>query len=149
MQQEKIDFRYPELGETFLGGLFEIARGEMRRPHLGGDEHLVTLHAGGAQPLPDLALVAVHLRGVDVAIAEPQRLLDHAHAGLPAQVPGAETNQRNSRTIGFDNCPSIKRSQAGACGGLTTRASERLSLPISLISSGLRLKSNTARFAAR
>jgi hypothetical protein len=45
--------------------------------------------AGGAQTLADLALVVVHFRGVDVAIAQAQRLLDHSHTSTPAQVPGA------------------------------------------------------------
>src|SRR5215475_8203383 len=51
--------------------------------------------------LADLALVVVHFRGVDVAVAETQRLLHHARAGAPAQVPGAETDQRNAGAMGF------------------------------------------------
>ena len=78
-------------------------RREMRRPHLGGDEHLVARDARGAQRLADLALVVVHLRRVDVAIAEPQRLLDDARAGAPAQLPGAETDQRNTRAVRVDD----------------------------------------------
>src|SRR6185295_4968017 len=85
-----------------LGGTLERGRGKMRGPDLGGDEDLAALHAGGAQPLPDLAFVVVHLGGVDMAIAQPQRLLDHARAGLAAQVPGAETDERNLCAVGLD-----------------------------------------------
>ena len=91
--------RQPQPRQAVLGGAFELARGKMRRPDLGDDEHLVALDAGGAQPLPDLALVVVHLGGVDVAIAEPQRLLDDARAGAPAQVPGAETDERDAGAV--------------------------------------------------
>ena len=74
----------------------------MGGPDLGGDEDLVALDAGGAQALADLALVLVDLRGVDVAIAEPQRLLDQPRAGASAQFPGAEPDRRDSGAIGLD-----------------------------------------------
>ena len=74
----------------------------MRRPDLGGDEHLVARQTGGAQPFAYLALVVVHLRGVDMPIAEPQRLLDDAGAGASAQIPGAETGKRDAGAFGFD-----------------------------------------------
>ena len=75
----------------------------MRRPDFGGDEHLVALDAGGAQPLAHLAFVVVQLGGVDVAVAEPQRLLDDPRAGTPAQLPGAETDQRDAGAVRFDD----------------------------------------------
>ena len=102
VQQQEIDLGQPQLHQAVLGGAHELARRKMRRPDLGGDEHLVARHAGGAQPLAHLALVVVHLRGVDVAVAEPQRLLDHARAGASAQIPGAETDERDAGAFGFD-----------------------------------------------
>src|SRR4051794_22002059 len=42
-------------------------------PELGGDEDRAALEAGCADRLPDLGLVAVGLRGVDVAVAELER----------------------------------------------------------------------------
>jgi len=71
-------------------------------PHLGGDEHVLARNREGAQAFAHLALVAVHFRGVEVAIAEPQRLLHHLLASAPAQVPGAETDGRDARAVGFD-----------------------------------------------
>ena len=70
----------------------EIARGKVRRPYLGGDEDFLARDARGAQPLPHFALVVVHFGGIDVAVAEPQRLLDDARTDAPAQFPGAEAN---------------------------------------------------------
>src|SRR6185295_14461482 len=59
-------------------------------------------HGRGAQPLADLAFVLVHLRSVDVTIAEPQRLLHDPRADASAQIPGAQPDRRNSCAIGFD-----------------------------------------------
>ena len=57
---------------------------------------LLRRDAGRAQPFADFALVAVHFRRVDMAITEPQRLLDHPGAGAAAQIPGAEADRRNA-----------------------------------------------------
>src|SRR5262249_27871589 len=136
----------------------------MRGPHFGGDEHLVALYCGGAQPLPHLAFVVVELGGIDVAVAVPQRMLDDAHAGAPAQPPGAQAGEGKTRPARLDHRRCNGRhhfppfgiagsrpqsSQRGACGGLTTRMPPCLSLSISAISASLSLKSKTARLAAR
>ena len=54
-------------------------------------------------PSPTCLLVAVHRGGVDVAIAQTQRLLDHARAAFAAQIPGAETDQWNAGAAGFND----------------------------------------------
>ena len=95
VQQQKIDLGQAQPGQALLGRAFEVVRGEMIGPDFCGDEHLVARHAGGAQPLADLALVLVDLRGVEVAIAEPQRLLDQPRADASAQLPGAEPDRGN------------------------------------------------------
>jgi hypothetical protein len=76
MQQQQIDLGKMQLAQAFSGGALKIVRREMRGPDLGRHEHIVALDPGGAQAIADLAFVLVDLRGVDVAIAEPQRLLD-------------------------------------------------------------------------
>ena len=58
--------------------------------------------AGGAHAFADLAFVLVDLRGVDVAIAELDRLLDQAGAGASAQLPGAEPDRGNFCAVGLD-----------------------------------------------
>jgi hypothetical protein len=70
MQQQQIDVCEPQPAQTLLGSALELARREVRRPHLGGDEHLVALDAARAQPLPDLALVVIELGGIDMAVAQ-------------------------------------------------------------------------------
>jgi hypothetical protein len=103
MQQEQVDFGEPQSRQALLRGTLKIAWSKVRRPDLRGDESLVTADAGGVQPLSHLAFVVVKLRGIDVAIAEPQRLLDDTGTGTPAQLPGAEPNERNAGTVRLDN----------------------------------------------
>ena len=66
---------------------------------LGGDHDVVAL-AGGAHALADRRLVAVHLRGVDVAIAERDGLLHQPRAIAPGQLPGAEPDNRQFEAVG-------------------------------------------------
>ncbi len=103
MQQQQIDFAEAKLRQPLAGRSLEIARCEMTGPDFRGNEHLVAPDAGGVEPLPDLTLVFVKLRGIEVPVAEPQCLLDDAGAGPAAQLPGAETEQRNTSALGFDN----------------------------------------------
>src|SRR5271156_6333561 len=102
MQQEEIDFAEAQPHEAISRGALKLARREMRRPDFRGHENVVALDAGGVQPLAHFALVIVHFRGVDVAIAEPQSLLDNARTGAAAQIPCAKANQGNFRTLGLD-----------------------------------------------
>ena len=120
MQQEEIHLREPQPRQALLGGALELARGEMRRPDLGGDEHVVALDAGCAQSFADLALVVVHLRGIDVAVAKPQRLLDDPRAGATAQIPGAEPDQRNAGAMRFDDMRSDDICFGSRHGALTS-----------------------------
>src|SRR5215831_13592049 len=103
VQQEQIDVRELQPRQARLSGTLEVAGGKVRRPHLRGDEHLIAFYAGGAQPLPHLAFVVVKLGGVDVAVPAPQRLLDDTYAGAPAQLPGAEADEGNTRAVRFEH----------------------------------------------
>ena len=102
MQQQQIDFGKPEFCQALLGGALEIVRREMVGPDFGGHEHFVALYPRGAQALADLALVLIDLRGVDVALAEPDRLLDQARASSPTQLPGAEPDGWDFSAVGLD-----------------------------------------------
>ncbi len=102
MQQQQVDLGQAQPHQAFLGRTLQIVGREMRGPDLGGEEDLIALDARKAQALADLAFVVVHLRGVDVAIAEPQCLLDETRAGASAQFPGAQPDRRDFCAIGFD-----------------------------------------------
>src|ERR1700761_4173386 len=74
----------------------------MRGPDFRRHEHVVAPDARGAQPVTNLALVLIDLRGIDVAIAEPQRLLDQSRTGASAQLPGAQPDRGNDGAVGLD-----------------------------------------------
>ena len=63
---------------------------------------IVAVDAGSAQAVANLAFVLIDLSGIDMAIAEPERLLDQTRAGPPAQFPRAEPDRRNSCAVGFN-----------------------------------------------
>src|SRR5579859_3967074 len=118
VQQEEIDLAQAQPHQTIAGGPLQFARREMARPDLGRDENLAARHARRPQPFADVALVVVHFGGVDVPVAEPERLLDHAGAAPPAQFPGAEPEQRYRGAVGLNardwsdrahafNCPTL------------------------------------------
>src|SRR6516165_66710 len=123
----------------------------MRRPDFGRHKDIAALDAGGMQALAYFTLIIVHLRGVDVAVAEPQRLFHHANASPPAQIPGAEPNERDLGALRSDARCWPNRAHAshcGACGGLTIREFGRWSFAISAISASLSLRSRLPRFSA-
>src|SRR5438105_12099250 len=72
MNEEKVHGRKPEPFQALVDRALEITCREAIEPYLGGDEDFLTLDAGRAQPLADLALVAVHLGSVEMPVALPQ-----------------------------------------------------------------------------
>ena len=98
----------------------------MGGPDFGGQENLVAPDAGGADALADLAFVLIDLRGIDMAVAELDRLLHEAGAGRPrnSQVPSpmagilaplASTNciMASHGWIGDDETASVALCRAG------------------------------------
>src|SRR5579883_1377476 len=101
VQQEKIDLAHAQPGDRFAGGAFERPRCKMRRPHFRRDEELVASHPRGADALAHFAFIVVDLRRIDMPVAQPQRLFDNPRAGAPAQLPGAEADQRDFCSVGL------------------------------------------------
>jgi hypothetical protein len=66
---------------------------------LGRDEELVAVEPGAPHSLTDTLLVAVALCGVDVAVADAQRLGHHAGRLLLRYLPHAQTQLRDRRSV--------------------------------------------------
>src|SRR5258708_8571399 len=77
-------------------------RREMGGPDFCRDEHIVAPDPRSAQALADLAFVLISLRGVDVAVAEPQRLLDHTCAGSSTQFPRTQPHPGHFGAVCLD-----------------------------------------------
>ncbi len=102
VDKEEIDLRQAQARQAFRGRALQLASSEMIRPDFGGDEDVAARNAGGTQPLPHLTFVFVDLGRVDMAVADAQRLFDHARAGASAQFPVAEPDRRNGRAVCVD-----------------------------------------------
>src|SRR5579883_2827932 len=85
----------------------------MGRPDFGGHEHVTAPHAGAAQSFPNLALVLIKLRRIEMPIAQAKRLLHDAPAHGAAQFPGAKPKERDAGTIGLHH--------RGLCSPVHTR----------------------------
>ena len=70
------------------------------RGQLRGHEHVFPGHAAGTDSFPDAALVGVGLGGVDVAIADLQRVPDGLFDLLVADHPGTEPQLGNLHAVG-------------------------------------------------
>ena len=66
---------------------------------LAGDEHLAAVQPGIADPLTDLLLVAVHLGGVDVAVADLQRRTYCRGSLIRLDLEDAETQLRDGVAV--------------------------------------------------
>ena len=64
------------------------------------------LEAYAKQTSADFALIAVHLRGVEMPIAELQRRLDQIDAQILLQRHSAETEHWNARAVRFNDVHS-------------------------------------------
>ena len=115
VQQQEIDFAQAQPHQAVVRRTFQRPRCEMRRPDFRGHEQFVALDAGSAHAVADVALIVVHFRGVDVAVAKPQGLFDDARAGAPAQFPGAEPDQRDFGAVGLDAWDWFDRCHAVNC----------------------------------
>jgi hypothetical protein len=91
-----------EPAQALLGRASGRRGGEVARRELGGEEDLAARDAGLADRAPDLLLVAVHLRGIDVPVPELERLPHGVVAGAPIELPGAEAQRRHARSLDLE-----------------------------------------------
>ena len=101
MDHQQIDPGQGELLEALVDRALEIARRQPGEPDLGGEKNLVALEARTADAGADLALIAVHLCGVEMAIAEMQGRLDQFDAKILFQRHGAEPEGGYPRAMQF------------------------------------------------
>ena len=79
------------------GGAFGLV---VRVVDLGGEEDLVARDARGVEGCSDLCLVAVHLRGVDVAVSDVERAANGIVGVFGRDFVGAEAEDWDGGTRG-------------------------------------------------
>ena len=91
----------PEL----LQGSIERPADRIRRqifvPDLGGDMQVLARDAGGCDRGADGLLIAIHLGGVEMPVAQRQRALDRRAAGIALHAKGAEAELGQADTLGL------------------------------------------------
>jgi hypothetical protein len=95
VEVDVVDTEPPQALLSFGGGVGAA------RKELGGDEDLVTLETALPDPFPDALLVAIGLRGIDVAVPGLQRPADGADTlGAVGHLPDAEPQDRDLLPVG-------------------------------------------------
>src|SRR5262245_3701086 len=141
MDEKKVDPGKLELLQALIERALEVGGGKLIVIDLGGDENMLALEAGGAQPatqsLTDLALVAVALGGVDVAITDTERGLDRIDADPVHERHGAEPDRGNPCAIGFDEIhgmpPPLRSALEPAIPEAGRRSPDRVTNPDRLL----------------
>ena len=119
MDEHQVDPVDAELGRAHLEGLARLAHPVPLGVQLRRDEDLLARHAARAHAAADALLVAVGVRGVDQAVAQPDRLGHRALGLAVAHRPGAEAEAGHAAPV--------EQFDGGAAGGtwVSTRSGRR------------------------
>ncbi len=99
MEQQEVDVRRVEAVEARSGRLDHVVVAGVSRGDLRREEHVLAVDVGVGDRAPDLGLVAVQLRRVDVSIAEFQGGRHRLVARLAGELPRSESHLRNARAV--------------------------------------------------
>lgn len=91
-----------QLAQAFIHRRLKVAIGQIVHPDLGGQKDILAGDIRFRQAAPDLGLVFINLRGVDMTIADIQCMTDHADAVGPGDLPCPKTERGNPRPLDFD-----------------------------------------------
>jgi len=99
VDQEEVERADVEVRERPVERLARVIRLVEAVVQLAGHEDLVAGQAGGADRLADALLVAVHLGGVEVPVADVQRLGHRLQGVLRRHLEDAEPELRDGRAV--------------------------------------------------
>lgn len=99
VQDQQVDAVHPEFAGGDIERMESLVVAILADPHFRLDEHLVTVHARCAKALPDLTLVHVRGRGVDVPVPRAQRRLDRIRRIVLRTLENAEAEGRHSDAV--------------------------------------------------
>ena len=116
MQQQQVEVVGAQRAQRLLRGGNEVVRLELAGEDLRGEEDLGAIHAARGDPRTHLLLVLVGARGVDLPVADLERVA-HGLLGVAAgDLPGAEAQPRDARPLDLDRLSRLIR-----CGHAPSR----------------------------
>ena len=95
VQQQQVHVIGAQPRQAFLDRAQQVGRPVVVHPDLGGQEDLLARHAGLGHATTHVGLVAIDLRGVDVAVAQLQRGPGHAGGVLGRHAEHAQAQRGN------------------------------------------------------
>ena len=95
VDQEQVDLLEPQLGQRLVERAPGVVGPVVAVVELAGDPELLAGDVSGLERLADLLLVPVHLRGVDVPVADLERLGDHVGGLRRRDLEDAEAELRD------------------------------------------------------
>ncbi len=99
VNQEQVDIVEAERLERAVESATGVVGPVKAVVELARDEHVAAVDTGAADALPDTCLVLVHLRGVDVAVADIQRRPDGIGGFAGVDLEYAEAQLRDFRAV--------------------------------------------------
>ena len=110
VQQQEVDVVDLQPLERPLGRRAHAVGGELVAPQLRRQEELVARHTAGGEPLADLGFVLICLRGVDVPVADFERIGDRLLAVAAEDLPGPESELGDGGTLDLEGAQARHRS---------------------------------------
>ena len=96
VQEQQVELVDAEPLQRLLRVALDLVGRRLVVRHLRGQEDLVARHAALGDPAPDLALVLVRARGVDLPVADLQRVADAVRRVLSGHQPRPVSDGRNA-----------------------------------------------------
>ncbi len=91
----------PELFQGSIERPADRIRRQVLVPDFGGDMQVLAGNTGGGNRGTDGLLIAIHLGGVEMPVAQRQPALDRRAAGIALHAKGAEPELRQADTLGL------------------------------------------------
>ena len=110
VQEQQVEAVHLQVAQRVLGCTPQVVGRVLLAPDLRGEEELLARDPAGGEPAPDLTFVAVGARGVDVPVADRERVLDRLLALGPLDLPGAEAELGNGRALDLEGAHAMRRS---------------------------------------
>src|SRR5215204_5852087 len=151
VDKEQVHVVEAKIGECFVERLAGVLGLVKRVAELAGDEDVAAVEAGSADSFADLSLVGVHLRGVDVPVADPEGLAYRLYRILRLDLEDPETELGDDipvveRDVGYRVHDRITPSSVVIASQATQRLQKTKKYPVRLVDKPSRRRPRAKEF---